>query len=119
MSLFAISGGLAVDCVRQAHPDFIPKLIDAMADVIEDELVAWISENGGWVSSIFVRIFPSILYSLNSFLKIGLNVHVKPETSEFTMIEWTSMSMAAMLGIVILFYMLKLGCQLIPKLMFS
>lgn len=49
VSLFAISGGLAVDCVRQAHPDFIPKLIDAMADVIEDELVAWISENGGWV----------------------------------------------------------------------
>lgn len=47
--MFAITGGLAVDCVRQGHPDYIPKLIDGIADVIEDELVAWIIENGGWV----------------------------------------------------------------------
>lgn len=46
-------------------------------------------------------------------------MHVKPEASEFTMIEWTSMSAAAMMGIIVLYYLLKLGCQLIPKLMFS
>ncbi|XP_058827386.1 bcl-2-related ovarian killer protein-like [Topomyia yanbarensis] len=49
VSLFAIAGGLSVDCVRQGHPDFLPKLIEGVADVIEDELVIWISENGGWV----------------------------------------------------------------------
>lgn len=49
VSLFAIAGGLSVDCVRQGHPDYLPKLIEGVADVIEDELVTWISENGGWV----------------------------------------------------------------------
>lgn len=48
-ALFAIAGGLALDCVRQGHPEFVPKLIESMADVIEDELVVWIAENGGWV----------------------------------------------------------------------
>lgn len=49
VALFAIAGGLALDCVRQGHAEFVPKLIESMADVIEDELVVWISENGGWV----------------------------------------------------------------------
>lgn len=50
VALFAITGGLALDCVRQGHAEFVPKLIESMADVIEDELVVWISENGGWVN---------------------------------------------------------------------
>uniref|UniRef100_A0A182K049 Bcl-2 Bcl-2 homology region 1-3 domain-containing protein n=1 Tax=Anopheles christyi TaxID=43041 RepID=A0A182K049_9DIPT len=49
VSLFAIAGGLSVDCVRQGHPDYLPKLVEGVADVIEDELVTWISENGGWI----------------------------------------------------------------------
>ncbi|KFB44080.1 hypothetical protein ZHAS_00011914 [Anopheles sinensis] len=49
VSLFAIAGGLSVDCVRQGHPDYLPKLVEGVADVIEDELVSWISENGGWI----------------------------------------------------------------------
>ncbi|XP_055596257.1 bcl-2-related ovarian killer protein-like [Uranotaenia lowii] len=49
VALFAIAGGLSVDCVRQGHPDYLPKLIEGVAEVIEDELVTWISENGGWV----------------------------------------------------------------------
>ncbi|XP_058065157.1 uncharacterized protein LOC131214844, partial [Anopheles bellator] len=40
---------LSVDCVRQGHPDYLPKLVKGVADVIEDELDAWISENGGWI----------------------------------------------------------------------
>lgn len=47
--MFAIAGGLAVDCVRQGHPEYLPRLMEGVAEVIEDELVAWINENGGWV----------------------------------------------------------------------
>lgn len=50
VSMFSITAGLAVDCVRQGHPEFLPKLIEGVADVIEDELATWINENGGWVS---------------------------------------------------------------------
>lgn len=49
ISLFAICGGLAVDCVRQGHAEYLPKLVDGIADVIEDELAVWLNENGGWV----------------------------------------------------------------------
>lgn len=50
VSIFCVCGGLAVDCVRQGHDDYLPKLVDGFADVIEDELVQWINDNGGWVS---------------------------------------------------------------------
>lgn len=50
-ALFAIAGGLALDCVLQGHAEFVPRLIESMSDVIEDELVVWIAENGGWVSN--------------------------------------------------------------------
>lgn len=68
VSLFAIAGGLAVDCVRQGHPEFLPKLIEGMAEVIEDELVAWINENGGWVC-IFVcfQYFQFLLTNVSCF----------------------------------------------------
>lgn len=49
ISLFAVAGGLSVDCVRQGHSDYIPTLLEAVSDVIEEELVLWINENGGWV----------------------------------------------------------------------
>lgn len=50
VALFAIIGGLAVDCVRQDHPECLPKLVEGIADVVEDELASWINENGGWVN---------------------------------------------------------------------
>lgn len=49
VSLFAITGGLAVDCVRQGHTEYLAQLVEGIAAVIEDELVVWINENGGWV----------------------------------------------------------------------
>lgn len=49
IALFAIGGGLAVDCIRQGHPEYLPKLVEGIADVIEDELATWISEKDGWV----------------------------------------------------------------------
>lgn len=46
ISLFCIVGGLSVDCVKQNHVDYLPKLVDALGEVIEDELVNFIHENG-------------------------------------------------------------------------
>lgn len=51
MALFAIVGGLAVDCVKQDHPEHLPKLVESVADVVEDELATWINDNGGWVGA--------------------------------------------------------------------
>lgn len=58
ISLFAIAGGLSVDCVRQGHPEYLPKLMESVSEVIEDELVPWINENGGWVrfSDLFIIV---------------------------------------------------------------
>lgn len=67
ISLFCIVGGLSVDCVKQNHVDYLPKLVDALGEVIEDELVNFIHENGGW---------------------IGLSQRVMPESTELTLIEW-------------------------------
>jgi hypothetical protein len=50
VSLFAVAGGLAVDCVRQGHHEYLQALLEAMGEVLEDELAAWIAGNGGWVS---------------------------------------------------------------------
>ena len=57
ISLFAIAGGLSVDCVRQGHPEYVPKLVDSVSEVIEDELVPWINDNGGWVCQITLYAF--------------------------------------------------------------
>lgn len=38
-----------MDAVKQDRPDHLPKLVESMADVVEDELAAWINDNGGWV----------------------------------------------------------------------
>ncbi|XP_052870676.1 bcl-2-related ovarian killer protein homolog B-like, partial [Anopheles cruzii] len=40
----AITGGFSADCIRQGHPEYLPKLLEGLANVIEDEPVAWISE---------------------------------------------------------------------------
>ncbi|XP_065199611.1 bcl-2-related ovarian killer protein homolog B-like isoform X2 [Planococcus citri] len=50
ISFFAVAGGLATDCVRQNHIEFIPHIIETFGEIIEDELASWINDNGGWVS---------------------------------------------------------------------
>lgn len=48
VALFAVAGGLAVDCARQNHPDYARGLPEAMGAVLEEELAPWIVNNGGW-----------------------------------------------------------------------
>lgn len=62
ISLFAIAGGLSVDCVRQGHPEYLPKLMESVSEVIEDELVPWINENGGWVNR-YIQVTSTLIYN--------------------------------------------------------
>lgn len=50
IALYAVAGGIAVDCVRQGKPEFIPAVQRAMTEVLEEDLASWIQANGGWVS---------------------------------------------------------------------
>ncbi|XP_052872248.1 bcl-2-related ovarian killer protein-like [Anopheles cruzii] len=96
VSLFAIAGGLSVDCVRQGHPDYLPKLVEGVADVIEDELVAWISENGGW---------------------IGLANRVRPPQEEITFTGRCLVGASCVIGLFIVVFLLKtLGLYLFPNI---
>ncbi|XP_050080849.1 bcl-2-related ovarian killer protein-like [Anopheles maculipalpis] len=71
ISLFAIAGGLAVDCVRQDHADYLQQLIEGTADVIEEDLSGWLVERGGW---------------------LGLQDHVHPPQPEITVTGWLSIT---------------------------
>lgn len=61
-ALFAFTGGIAVDCVRQGRPEYLPKIMQNVVEVIEEDLVTWINDNGGWVSSKLTRTLIMILY---------------------------------------------------------
>ena len=50
VSFYAVAGGLATDCVRQSHIEFLPHIVETFGEIVEEELASWISENGGWVS---------------------------------------------------------------------
>ncbi|CAH1732913.1 uncharacterized protein LOC114131810 isoform X2 [Aphis gossypii] len=49
VSLVCVAAGLAVDCARRGRADQLPDLIEAVGEVIEDDLAAWIHYNGGWM----------------------------------------------------------------------
>ncbi|XP_058054601.1 bcl-2-related ovarian killer protein-like [Anopheles bellator] len=87
ISLFAIAGGLAVDCVRQDHCDYLQQLIEGTTDVIEEDLSAWLVERGGW---------------------LGLQDHVYPQPSEITLAGWLSITVATLALIYLVSLFLKL-----------
>ena len=49
VSMYAVAGGLAVDCIRQGHSELLQCIIDSMGELLEYELASWIAVNGGWV----------------------------------------------------------------------
>ncbi|XP_076160401.1 bcl-2-related ovarian killer protein isoform X2 [Ptiloglossa arizonensis] len=57
IALYAIAGGIAVDCVRQGKPEFLLAIQRGMTDVLEEDLAVWIQANGGW-SSLVTRYRP-------------------------------------------------------------
>ncbi|KAF5295436.1 hypothetical protein FQA39_LY13097 [Lamprigera yunnana] len=50
VSVFAVAGGLAVDCVCQGHPEYLHKLLESMTEVLEDDLAEWVVNSGGWTA---------------------------------------------------------------------
>ena len=52
ISLYCVAGGLAVDCLRQGHPEYLIALIETMGAIVERDLAQWIVAQGGWVSFI-------------------------------------------------------------------
>lgn len=50
VSLYCVAGGLAVDCVRQGHPEYLFGLVETMGLVVERDVATWMAQQGGWVS---------------------------------------------------------------------
>ncbi|XP_026667039.1 uncharacterized protein LOC108622113 isoform X3 [Ceratina calcarata] len=48
IALYAVAGGIGVDCVRQGKPEYLPAIQRGMTDVLEEDLATWIQANGGW-----------------------------------------------------------------------
>lgn len=50
VALYAVAGGLAVDCIHQGHPEFLHGIMEGMTELLEVNLGEWVASNGGWVS---------------------------------------------------------------------
>ncbi|XP_062252403.1 bcl-2-related ovarian killer protein homolog A [Platichthys flesus] len=49
VSLYAVAGALAVDCVRHGHPDMVDTIVDCMGEFVRKHLTSWLKRKGGWV----------------------------------------------------------------------
>lgn len=52
ISFFAVAGGLATDCVRQGHYDYLPRLVEVIPSIIDEYLLDWLMDHGGWLGLI-------------------------------------------------------------------
>lgn len=87
IALFAICGGLAVDIVRQGHYDFLTRLLEGAADVIDEDLAVWIGDNGSWV---------------------GLLDHIHPESlPQYSSLNWLCLFVAIICALYLLLLVLK------------
>eukprot|EP00064_Thunnus_orientalis_P015620 superscaffoldBa00002930_g15675 len=48
VSMYAVAGALAVDCVRQGHPSTVHILVDSLGQFVRKYLVHWLKRRGGW-----------------------------------------------------------------------
>lgn len=88
VSIFTVSGGLAVDIVRQGRYDYLPRLIESTGDIVEDDLVSWLEENGGWS---------------------GLLDHIRPNYYDrhFTPYQWISIITAVLFSFYAITFILR------------
>lgn len=90
ISIYTIAGGLAVDIIRQGHYDYLPRLIEGTVDVIEDDLVTWLMDNGGWKGLLeHIRIRPTYHYS------------------QFTIYEWLTVAAGSLFIFYLLLFIVK------------
>lgn len=50
ISLFSVTASLSVEMVRSNHEDHLPKLVEGFVEVVEAELIQFLSEEHGWMS---------------------------------------------------------------------
>ncbi|XP_062132573.1 bcl-2-related ovarian killer protein homolog B [Drosophila sulfurigaster albostrigata] len=92
ISIFSVCGGFAIDCVRQGHYDYLQCLVDGLAEIIEDDLVYWLIDNGGW---------------------LGLQQHIRPRVGEFTFLGWLTLFVTISAGAYVVSNVCKrIGSQL-------
>ncbi|KAI5628320.1 bcl-2-related ovarian killer protein-like A isoform X1, partial [Silurus asotus] len=48
VSLYAVAGALAVDCVRHGYPAMVHTIVDCMGEFVRKSLVPWLKRRGGW-----------------------------------------------------------------------
>ncbi|KAK7155264.1 hypothetical protein R3I93_010032 [Phoxinus phoxinus] len=48
VSLYAVAGALAVDCVRHGYPAMVHTIVDCMGEFVRKSLVSWLKRRGGW-----------------------------------------------------------------------
>ncbi|XP_035809330.2 bcl-2-related ovarian killer protein homolog A isoform X1 [Amphiprion ocellaris] len=51
VSLYAVAGALAVDCVRHGHPAMVHTIVDCMGEFVRKSLTSWLKRRGGWVQT--------------------------------------------------------------------
>ncbi|XP_056133229.1 bcl-2-related ovarian killer protein homolog A isoform X3 [Lampris incognitus] len=49
VSLYAVAGALAVDCVRHGHPAMVHTIVDCIGEFVRKSLTSWLKRRGGWV----------------------------------------------------------------------
>ncbi|KAJ8418615.1 hypothetical protein AAFF_G00001140 [Aldrovandia affinis] len=49
VSLYAVAGALAVDCVRHGHPAMVHTIVDCLGEFVRKSLASWLKRRGGWV----------------------------------------------------------------------
>lgn len=61
VALFAISSGIAAECMQNGHPELIWNVVTLFSEIIEKHVAAWICKQGGWVGIQSCYIFTVIL----------------------------------------------------------
>ena len=49
VSLYAVAGALAVDCVQQGQPATVHTIVDSLGQFVRKFLAPWLKKRGGWV----------------------------------------------------------------------
>ncbi|KAG8243043.1 bcl-2-related ovarian killer protein-like isoform X2 [Homalodisca vitripennis] len=86
VSLYAVAGGLAADCVRQGHPEFLQTLVESMGEALDYHVADWIAHNGGWT---------------------GLLNYCKPGNNDISLAGFVGLLAAAMATVFFLFILLR------------
>ncbi|XP_012996102.1 bcl-2-related ovarian killer protein homolog A isoform X1 [Esox lucius] len=48
VSMYAVAGALAVDCVRQNQPATVQTIVDSLGHFVRKNLAHWLKKRGGW-----------------------------------------------------------------------